>query len=272
MLNLSVVVPAYNDPRLEQCLKSIDEDVEVIVVLNGATEKVKKIAYSSKAVIAELKEPNLAKAYNYGIQIATHKNILIMDSDCIFRKGTILKLYNLLDEASLAKGRVMFSFSSRIGKIIARARHIHTSKKNAYSPPLAFDKTILEKVGGYYFDEALAWTEDYDFDVRVKKAKLTLKYDDTARIIHPELSLMQDLKSSFNYGVGHSRGVVFKKEGYYAPQNKLKSLYSSFKYVRGKYGILTGIYLLLWQLSFYNGYRKEIKKLKGGKKVETTTV
>lgn len=42
MLNLSIVIPAYNDIRLGKCLKSIDENVEVVVVLNGATEEVKK--------------------------------------------------------------------------------------------------------------------------------------------------------------------------------------------------------------------------------------
>ena len=82
MLNLSIVIPAYNDVRLGKCLKSIDENVEVVVVLNGATEEV-KIAYSSNAVIGELPTPNLAKAYNYGIEISSKDNVLIMDSDCV---------------------------------------------------------------------------------------------------------------------------------------------------------------------------------------------
>lgn len=76
---------------------------------------------------------------------------------------------------------------------------------------MAFNKAILAKVNGYYFDENLSWTEDYDFDIRVKSANLKILYDDKARIIHPELSIKQDLKSSFNYGVGHARGVLHKK-------------------------------------------------------------
>ncbi|MED3526362.1 glycosyltransferase family 2 protein [Bacillus thuringiensis] len=258
MLNLSIVIPAYNDVRLEKCLKSIDENVEVVVVLNGATKEVKKIAYSSNAVIGELPTPNLAKAYNYGIDISSKDNVLIMDSDCVFLPGTINKLFKLLDVGPLAKGRVMFSFNSKIGKIIARARHIHTCKKNAYSPPLAFNKEILAKVNGYYFDENLSWTEDYDFDIRVKSANLKILYDDKARIIHPELSIKQDLKSSFNYGVGHARGVLHKKDGYYEPKNKTKSIINSYKYIKKKYGYLTAFYLIFWQLAFYRGYKKEM--------------
>lgn len=99
---------------------------------------------------------------------------------------------------------------------------------------MAFNKGILAKVNGYYFDENLSWTEDYDFDIRVKSASLKILYDDNARIIHPELSIKQDLKSSFNYGIGHARGVLQQKNGYYEPKNKLRSIINSYKYIKKK--------------------------------------
>lgn len=44
MIDLSIVIPAYNDPRLDECLKSIDAEAEIIVALNGATKQVEDIA------------------------------------------------------------------------------------------------------------------------------------------------------------------------------------------------------------------------------------
>ncbi|MCL1935237.1 MAG: glycosyltransferase [Defluviitaleaceae bacterium] len=265
MLNLSIIIPAYNDIRLKECLQSIDEDVEIVIVLNGATEEVKKIAYSYNSVVKifELSEPNLAKAYNYGIENSTKDNVLIMDSDCIFISKTIIKLYKLLEKAPLSKGRILFLFNSKLGKIIARFRHIHTNGKNAYSPPLAFRKEILKDIGNYYFDEKLVWTEDYDFNIRVSSANLLILYDSTARITHPELSLKEDLKSSFNYGTGHSRGVFFNKKGYNVPKKDIKIFASAFKSIGKKYGYATAIYFLIWQIAFLVGYKKENSKLRG---------
>ncbi|TCP66514.1 glycosyltransferase family 2 protein [Baia soyae] len=262
MLPISIIIPAYRDPRLKQCLSSIDEQVEVVVVLNGATREVEEIAEKHpNVVIGRLSEPGLPQAYNHGIELASHPNVLIMDSDCVFLPGTIRKLYEKLEEAPLAKGRVLFNFKSSIHKIVARVRHIHTAGKKAYSPPLAFRKSILSDIDGYFFHSYLSWTEDFDFDARVKKAKLPIAYDDSARIVHPELAVQEDLRSSFHYGQGHAEGVHLNIQ-WYKPvlPYSWKQKKQMFQLIKKKYGTWTAIYMMFWQRSFYKGYQNKIKQ------------
>ncbi|MFK3905566.1 glycosyltransferase family 2 protein [Bacillus safensis] len=271
MIDLSIVIPAYNDPRLDECLKSIDIEVEIIVVLNGATKQVEDIAKKHNTTIVHLPTPNLAKAYNEGIKSSNKNNVLLMDSDCIFRKGCIDKLYNMLYEHPLAKGRVLFAYQSYTEKIIATSRHIHTAKKNAYSPPLAFRKNIVDQIDGYYFDEQIYWTEDYDFDARVRRADLSIGYVDSAQVIHPALTLLGDLKSSYNYGRGQARGVQSKKDWYSPPSKLLKSMIKSWTPLKNRFGTGVAVYLSLWQIAFFMGFKKERKETERGVKKSGST-
>ncbi|MGR3289461.1 glycosyltransferase family 2 protein [Bacillus sonorensis] len=263
---MSIVIPAYNDPRLDECLKSIDAEAEIIVALNGATKQVEDIAKKHNTKMVHLPVPNLAKAYNEGIKASSKNNVLLMDSDCIFRRGCIATLYKMLSEHPLAKGRVLFAYRSKREKIIATSRHIHTAKKNAYSPPLAFRKNIVDQIDGYYFDEQINWTEDYDFDARVRKANLSIGYDDSARVVHPALSLYGDLKSSYNYGKGQARGVQLGKEWYAPPERIFKNMIKSWTPLKNKFGTGVAAYLALWQISFFLGYKKESKATERGVK------
>lgn len=122
-MDLSVVIPAHTDLRLAQCLASIDVPVEVVIVLNRASEAVTRIAHNHPgAKVAVLDEANLGKAYNAGIKHSSCTKVLLMDSDCVFAPGTIGALYLGLSEAPLAKGRVVFRSSGPLSRTVARAR------------------------------------------------------------------------------------------------------------------------------------------------------
>lgn len=258
-LDLSIVIPAHRDPALKKCLESIDANVEVVVALNAPTPEVEEIARRAGVVAPRMEEAHLSKAYNLGIHAASRSNVLLMDSDCVFLPGTIERLYQALEGHHLAKGRVLFSYKGWLSKVVARARHVHTVKPNAYSPPLAFRKSIVEHLGGYYFDPDLPWTEDFDFDARVQRAKLSLKYDDAARIVHPALSPIQDLRSSRRYGQGHGCGVQKGLPWYRPPRVSVRGLVAMVNRIRKKYGSATAIYLGFWQVSFYQGYKSRVK-------------
>ena len=258
-INLSIVIPAHRDPSLSRCIESIDENVEVIVALNDASEDVEQAAVAAGVTIVSMEEAHLGRAYNLGIQAATGDNILLMDSDCIFTSGAIRKLYDGLSNSDLSKGRVQFASKSYLTKIVARVRHIHTVKPNAYSPPLAFKKSILTELGGYYFDPDIPWTEDYDFDMRVRGANLPLTYVDSARIIHPPVNLTRDLRSARNYGMGHAVGYLKGLPWYRLPRLSITQLFKSGRKVFAKYGLATAIYFTVWQISFYFGFRQRLK-------------
>jgi len=216
-------------------------------------QKEKKAYKNIKFTICQIENASIAGAYNNGIKHSNHENILLMDSDCVFEKGCIGKLYKNIKGCLLSKGKVIFTGNSYVTKIVARAREFHTSDKvSAYSPPLLFKKQIINKIGGYYFHPALCWLEDSEFDKRVQNANLKIAYDESAKVIHPPLSPAQDLKSAYWYGVGKRIGVELgihdKPTGIIGSISKY-----IFKASKNK-GYLSGLYLFIWKVTLLTGY------------------
>lgn len=249
-LPFSIIIPCADDVRIEQCLNSIDENVEVVVVLNGATNEVMNIVKKYKNVKkVNIPERNLAKSLNVGIENSKYSKVLFMDSDCVFDKGAIRKLYEGLRNHYLSKGKVVFQSNGLISSIIARVREYTTADKpNAYKPPLAIRKSIKKLVGGYYFDPEVIWTEDADFNLRVLRANIEIEFVPSAKIFHPPLTFRQDLRSAFRYGFGKS--IRVKK-------NIAQGIGTHFREVDkliSRKGFWAGIYYLIWNCFYLCGY------------------
>lgn len=252
-LLVSIVIPCADDIRIKECLESIDEDVEVIVVLNGASKEVKQIVKKYGVKIAEISERNLARALNVGIENSKYPNILFMDSDCVFNKSTIRKIFLGLRGAFLSKGKVIFQRDNLISNIIARAREYTTSdRQNAYKPPLAIKKAVKKYINNYYFDSDVHWTEDADLDARVSKAKLKINYLPDAEIYHPPVTLFHDLRSAFRYGIG--KRIRVEK----GMTKGLGSFLGNILDVGRKKGVLVGVYLFIWSWVYIFGYGYQI--------------
>lgn len=247
-LPITIVIPVSTDERIGECIESIDEDVETLVVLNNSSEDVEKIVKELSVSFCKIDKNNLGLALQTGIEHSKTRYVLLMDSDCVFNKGTIRKLYDLIDGYYLAKGKVLFRTESFFGKYVNKIREFTcTDEVNAYSPPLLIDKRIKDKIGGFFFCDFLEWEEDDEFNDRIKRNKIDIAYDPTAIIYHPQPTLLGDLRSAFRYGKGRRIGVtrgVFKLD---------IMRYLDFK-VLWKKGILPFIYLLIWNISYYSGY------------------
>ena len=59
---MSVVIPVADDLRIKECVESIDEDVEVIVSLNGTSEYVRDLVKMLGVRTCEMDERNLGAA------------------------------------------------------------------------------------------------------------------------------------------------------------------------------------------------------------------
>ncbi|MDO8592036.1 MAG: glycosyltransferase [bacterium] len=265
-MNISILIPVSSDLMLKRCIDSIDEKVEVVISLNKPTkevlEQVEHILYLKRSKksypginfkICKIEEASIAKAYNNGINHASQNLVLLMDSDCTFKKGTIRKLAEGIKGCLLSKGRVEFLHNSRVSRIVAKAREFHTSDTiSAYSPPLLIRKEVSRHIGNYYFDPALCWTEDNEFDSRVQMADLHIQYDESAVVQHPTLSIARDLKSAFWYGVGECIGVeigVYRK-----PRGFIKSIKKYIVSASKTKGLAAGFYLYIWKSTLLIGY------------------
>lgn len=255
-ISISIIIPVSKDIRIFRCIDSIDINVEVIVILNGEYDKFieKKLENTPRIKLYKLKEFNFSKIYNLGIEKASHENIFFMDSDCIFKKGTLMKIYSGLNHYSIVRAKVSFAYNNFIQRLIAKAREFTTSDPpNLYIPGPMFKKEVFKTVGP--FIESINFASDAEMATRIKNARIEWLYIPDAEIIHDPLTTKQDLSSAFRYGYGRSqkyralntsRSISFIGELYYYFIKGAKSK-----------GILVGFYLLLWCFCFTSGYIAE---------------
>ncbi|MHC3472656.1 glycosyltransferase family 2 protein [Streptomyces sp. 7R007] len=211
---LTIVVPVCDDPLIYRCLASIDVPCPVIVSTNGSPdwflEGLQTYAKAAPHVtVLSTSERGIGLAYNRAIALVDTPLVLLMDSDCVFEPGAIAAM--LAAAGGLVKGRVRFETRGRGTRLVAEARRLTedplvTKKVNAYSPPLLYRTDIVEHMGGYHFDTAMKWREDRDFELRRRKAALPVRLVPEAVIWHKPLSLRDDLRSVWAYGVGQAHG------------------------------------------------------------------
>ena len=217
-IDLSIVIPCKDDPRVLDCIASIDRPCEVVVVINGSSDAffddIEPRLTARGARVERLMPANLSAALQHGVVTAAHDGILFMDADCLFLPAAITRLVNAMTAGDAAhqvfKGRVDFAPGSGwLSSLIARSRYRHTSAPpTAFKPPLLVDRRIAPRIGGYFFDPRLRWKEDADLDWRIRQAGISVVAVADAGIQHAALTPREDLRSNFRYGVGAALGEM----------------------------------------------------------------
>lgn len=249
-MELSVIITVYDDVRIKECIESIDDDVEILVVLDDATKEVKEIVNKFDDVRKiEIFERNLGLSREIAIRKSKYNKILLMDSDCVFEGDCIKKAYKALDKYKVVKCKVVFLYRDYIGKIISKVRdYINYDEVKAFAPGLALKKSILEDVGGYYFDGDIHWVEDSELNNRINDAGIEMKFLPEAKIYHSSLTLKQDLRSAFRYGCGKRIGV---KKGI---MEGIGSFFPKIFDVLKKKGVVPFFYIVLWNVFYCSGF------------------
>ncbi len=251
-INISIVICVADDNRLKQMLDSIYCVCEVILVLNGATDEIRKIARDFKSntkckvKIFEIEDKNLSKARNIGTKNATYNKVVHYDSDCIMVKGALEEYDKYLNNYYLVDGKVKFRNDTFSSKIISKLRNMGIPGY-ALCPSVGINKKIIKYID-YYFDEDIKWVEDTEMNRRVKRNNLEVGFIQKLTCIHDNLTFKQDLKSAYRYGYGAKLSVKkgIRKKGkignwFLTPRCFSKS-------------ILLGLYSVAWNICFAIGY------------------
>jgi glycosyltransferase involved in cell wall biosynthesis len=210
-MSLSVIIPCRDDVALADCVRSVDADAEVVVVLNGSPPAFAAWVegeLDGRARLLRLERPNLARALEEGIRGAAHDRVLLMDSDCVLAPGAIAATAQAMDAgdpgAEVYRGRILFDPGRTRGTaLVARSRRQRQGGQlMAYKPPLALWRGLAPRLGGHVFDARLPWKEDADLDHRVRRAGIRVVPVDGCVIHHAPLSIAGDLRSTFCYGMG----------------------------------------------------------------------
>jgi glycosyltransferase involved in cell wall biosynthesis len=253
----SVIIPVKDDVRVAACMDSVDEPVEVVLALNGASEEIREIArvHPRNPATVEIDEPNLGAAYNAGAERARGRYLLFMDSDCLFVSGTIRSLVRAVIRRPVVKGRVEFTTGgSALSRIIQNSRTFQIADHvNAYSPPLIYDRTIVPAIGGYHYSSLIHWEEDREFDFRLQLAGIEVGYVPDAVVRHAAQDGVSDLRSGFRYGVGEGigqeLGLFITPSSMWRYGNDVTSIIT----VALRKGPVTAAYRIVWLTSYHLG-------------------
>lgn len=255
-MDLTILIAVANDLRIEQCIQSIDEDCEILVIANGPTQEVMKLLQKlqeekQKLRIVTIDERNLSKARDVGMHAATYPKVILMDSDCVFSAGTIRKFYDALEDEMIVNGKINFMSNGWESNIVKQAREYLNDPTNtgfAFAPGLGLRKELIDYVYGYYFDHQIKWVEDAELNVRIRKSKVRVFPLPTAEINHVPLKIKQDLRAAFYYGTGKRIGV---KKGI---MSGVGAFWHEVPDVARKKGIQTAIFMVVWNLLYTSGY------------------
>ena len=263
-MDISVVIRCGDDNRVFKCIDSIDEDVEVIVSLSENPKLEKKLENKGiKYCLSPRK--NLSKTSNIGFEFASYEKVIITDSDTVFEKGCIKKLYDALDNYKVACAGIKFLSAPQIpfSNIVAESRDYVNSLPLFFTPGIALKKNVLLEIGGFLFDDNVPYAVDANLDYRVKKAGLPVAWmTNDAYICHAPESIKHDLKAAFRIGMGCRVGVErLRTFDQYSDTKwdalkgvKLNSVIDVFQ----KKGTFVGFYQMLWDIFHIAGYSHQI--------------
>ncbi len=181
MSKVSVVVPIYNvEKYLEKCLDSLLsqtlEDIQIILVNDGSTDKSGNIAKKyakenpNKMLYVEKENGGLSDARNYGMKYATGDYIAFLDSDDYIEKEAYQEMYNkaIQDNADYVECDFIWEYPNK-SKIDKRYSYKNKKEMLAFVRVVAWNKLIKRNIivdNNIKFPKGLRY-EDVEFTYKL---------------------------------------------------------------------------------------------------------
>ena len=154
-MELSIIIPAYNEEKyIERTLQRL-QDVETIVVCNGCNDKTEEIAKKYSSNVLVLQEKGVSRARNAGAKLASHQRLVFMDADILPGKDVFEKIAASSHTVGTCKVKADSSFP--FDKILMGIKS-QFHRFGTCTGLLFLDKEVFDKVGG--FEEHLSKKED----------------------------------------------------------------------------------------------------------------
>lgn len=260
--DISVVIRCGDDDRVFSCIDSIDDNAEIIVSMSENPELQQKLTeHGIKYCLTP--RGNLSIVSNIGFDEATHNKVVITDSDTIFEKCSIEAMSRALDVNLVVRAKLRFKSDKNklFSHAVAEARDYVNSLPVAYTPGLGVRKEIIDRIGGYLFNNPVPFAVDADLNYRLHKSGIEIKYLDNSILYHDVESIRHDLKAAFRIGRGCMTSAICLSQGYHQSQIHPRTIVKDLKGVKSKHlgdlikvkGPSVFFYQLIWDLYFYSG-------------------
>lgn len=261
----SIVISCSEDPGIFATIESIDEDVEIIATITPCEEIERALREKGiKYVITP--KGNHSVTVNAGIEAARHNKIILMDSDCIFEKGTIRSISTALDVFSVVTVKVVFEDEGNIiSKQTASCRNFDytvgfpgylTHGPPIFRPGLSFHKRIMGDIQ-YFFDPQIPWTEDAELTYRIQKAGVQVQRL-SCSVFHRPTTFFSTLLSYYYYGMGDALRVKYLGQKYH--KSLFHQIFERYKTALKTQSIILLPFLAILDLVYIYGYVRSNKK------------
>lgn len=177
---VSVVIPFYNCPYIDQSIESIlhqtYSNLELVVVDDGSTEYAEKLApYRNRIKYVGKENGGTASALNAGIRNATGHYFTWLSADDVMVPDRIIKQVRLMQSKESSISFSSFVYLNEEGQVTSQPiRTSFSNERHFYEImrkgcpingcTVVMDMAVFETVG--LFDESLPFTHDYDFWLR----------------------------------------------------------------------------------------------------------
>ena len=255
-MRFSFAIVCSNDHCLLECLKSIQEDIPIIVVQNFPDKYVQTICDNDKRIsIFRCDERNLGKLRQIAADNCETPGICYIDSDCVIERGLVNIVEDELDHYCAINIPMIYRYHNRSTKIVSECRRFTTSDR-LLLVPFAFRLDIQKKIGSL-FNTALSWGEDSD--QRNRLAENNLEYHiSNAKIYHKALTVREDTRSAIRLGRGTfiRENVLHKeKRSLVKDLSILHELIGARNCYKNTGSIFAALYhLLVWRPAYKLGY------------------
>ena len=214
MIDLTIIVRCSRDPRVIDCLDSIDSDCEIVGALtpDGGIER----AFRERRIPAAVtRRGNPAATTNAALSLVSTPNVLLVDSDCRFLPGAIDRMRRLAESAEIVCPSIDFRADGVWSRGTAICRHFqYTYRGYVYEPGLLLRlDRVLPTIGGYLFDAHAPFTPDGELDYRLRTSgalsRLRVATDPQTTLQHAPLSFAGHLGSYWRYGASDASRTAF---------------------------------------------------------------
>jgi glycosyltransferase involved in cell wall biosynthesis len=177
MSRVSVIVPAHNEQRyLPACLasiahaaRSIDCDVEVVVVANRCTDATAEIARAAGAVVIDSDARTIAAVRNAGAAHSTGEILVLLDADSRMSPKALGEVERHLATGAYVGGGCTYVPERRSVGIMATMAFVRASMAVSGLGGAMYwcRRGDFEAIQG--FNEALTMADDHDFARRLRE-------------------------------------------------------------------------------------------------------
>lgn len=217
MIDLTIIVRCSRDPRVVDCLDSIDSDCQVVGALTPDRLLERKLRERG-VPHAITPHGNPAATTNAALSLVSTGSVLLVDSDCRFMPGAIDRMRRLAETADIVRPSIDFRTDGLSSRATSVCRDFqYTYRGYVYEPGLLLRlDRVLPVAGGYLFDHRAPFTPDGELDFRLRTSgalsRLRIVTDAQTTLQHAPLPFRRHLYSYWRYGASEASRMALLKQ------------------------------------------------------------